>query len=229
LGLSVLIHLRVNLTLHITNTAIKTETTESHKSTTMSLVSTRLHTNPNPLFFLPKQHFQIREFCVFRRRRLKQTTSTHSLPIRTQFKDLFQTLISQFPSVNSFQFIAPALGFTSGFALHLSWRSENQLGPGLNSDIGEWIFFTSPTPFNRFVLLQCPSISKELNRGRIVVRSGGESENDFELEYQRVCVSTEDGGVVSLDWPAKLELKEEHGLDTTFLLVPVEVFALDFG
>ena len=55
------------------------------------------------------------------------------------------------------------------------------------------------------------------------------SENDFELEYQRVCVSTEDGGVVSLDWPAKLELKEEHGLDTIFLLVPVEVFTVDFG
>jgi hypothetical protein len=68
-----------------------------------------------------------------------------------------------------------------------------------------------------------------MNRGRIVVRSGGESENDFELEYQRVCVSAEDGGVVSLDWPAKLELKEQHGLDTTFLLVPVEVFTADFG
>uniref|UniRef100_A0A2N9GQD1 Uncharacterized protein n=1 Tax=Fagus sylvatica TaxID=28930 RepID=A0A2N9GQD1_FAGSY len=112
------------------------------------------------------------------------------------------------------------LDFASGFAFHLSWRSENQLGPGLNSNIDEWIFFTSLTPFNQFVLLRCPSISEELNRGRIVVRSGGESENDFELEYQRVCVSTEDGGVVSLDWPAKLELKEEHGLDTTFLLVP---------
>ena len=40
------------------------------------------------------------------------------------------------------------------------------------------------------------------------MRSGRESENDFELEYQRVCVSTKDGGVVSLDGPAKLELKE---------------------
>ena len=54
------------------------------------------------------------------------------------------------------------------------------------------------------MLLRCPSISEELNRGRIVIRSGGESENDYELEYQRVCVSTKDGGVVSLDWPAKL-------------------------
>ena len=42
-------------------------------------------------------------------------------------------------------------------------------------------------------------------------------------------MSTEDGGVVSLDWLAKLELKEHHGLDTTFLLMPVEVFTVDFG
>ncbi|KAF2304147.1 hypothetical protein GH714_028051 [Hevea brasiliensis] len=40
------------------------------------------------------------------------------------------------------------------------------------------------------------------------------------LEYQRVCVSTQDGGVISLDWPANLDLREEHGLDTTLLLVP---------
>ncbi|KAJ6993507.1 hypothetical protein NC653_016596, partial [Populus alba x Populus x berolinensis] len=33
-------------------------------------------------------------------------------------------------------------------------------------------------------------------------------------------VNTEDGGVISLDWPADLELEEEHGLDTTLLLVP---------
>lgn len=38
--------------------------------------------------------------------------------------------------------------------------------------------------------------------------------------YQRVCVSTEDGGVISLDWPSDLELEEERGLDTTVLLVP---------
>ncbi|KAH9804807.1 alpha/beta-Hydrolases superfamily protein [Citrus sinensis] len=40
------------------------------------------------------------------------------------------------------------------------------------------------------------------------------------LEYQRVCVNTEDGGVISLDWPSNLDLHEEHGLDTTLLLVP---------
>jgi hypothetical protein len=129
LGLSVLIHLRVNLTLHITNTPIKIETTESHKSTTMSLVSTRLHTNPNPLFFLPKQHFQICEFHVFRCRRLKQTTSTRSLPICTQFKALFQTLISQFPSVNSFQFIcsiSPPVSLSTSLGVRrISWDRDS--------------------------------------------------------------------------------------------------------
>lgn len=44
-------------------------------------------------------------------------------------------------------------------------------------------------------------------------------END-RLEFQRECISAKDGGVVSLDWPANLDLEEEHGLDTTLLLVP---------
>ncbi|GMY25553.1 CAAX amino terminal protease family protein [Fagus crenata] len=100
---------------------------------------------------------------------LKQTTSTRS-PIRTQLKTFSKPLspnsLSQFLPIHR-----SALGFASGFALHLSRRES---GSGLNSDI-------------------------------------------------------EDGGVVSLDWPAKLELKEQHGLDTTFLLVPVEVFTADFG
>lgn len=102
--------------------------------------------------------------------------------------------------------------------------------------------FTSPTPFNRFVTLRCPSISfqdrelledvnerlvKEerhyvrLNSGRIQVRAD-ETESGLEerLEYQRVCVNADDGGVISLDWPANLNLEDEHGLDTTLLLVP---------
>ncbi|XP_076925174.1 uncharacterized protein LOC143587900 isoform X1 [Bidens hawaiensis] len=41
------------------------------------------------------------------------------------------------------------------------------------------------------------------------------------LLYQRICVDTDDGGVVSLDWPANLEdLTSEHALDTTVLIVP---------
>ena len=58
-----------------------------------------------------------------------------------------------------------------------------------------------------------------LNKGRIVVSNEIES-CGLELEFQRVCVSTEDGGVVSLDWPANLDLEKELGLDTTLLLIP---------
>jgi len=92
------------------------------------------------------------------------------------------------------------------------------------------------------VLLRCPSISfgggefledvndklvKEerhyvrLDSGRIRVKGERENEeNEEELEYQRVCLGTEDGGVISLDWPANLDLNQEHGLDTTVLLIP---------
>lgn len=132
------------------------------------------------------------------------------------------------------------ISFASGVALHAS-----RFGHGESRDIGEWILFTSPTPFNRFVLLRCPSISFEgselledvnekivkedrhyvrLNSGRILVKGGGGGDViaglEEKLEYQRVCLSTDDGGVISLDWPANLDLKEEHGLDTTLLLVP---------
>lgn len=124
----------------------------------------------------------------------------------------------------------------------------SRFGPGklgvegrAEEDIGEWILFTSPTPFNRFVLLRCPSISFEvselledvneklvkedrhyvrLDSGRIVVKGHGGGGLVEKLEYQRICLSTDDGGVVSLDWPVNLDLKEEHGLDTTLLLVP---------
>ncbi|KAI6682091.1 hypothetical protein NL676_035972 [Syzygium grande] len=48
----------------------------------------------------------------------------------------------------------------------------------------------------------------------------GDGELEEKLEYQRVCVGTADGGVISIDWPANLDLREEHGLDSTLLLVP---------
>ncbi|KAK9989818.1 hypothetical protein SO802_030057 [Lithocarpus litseifolius] len=195
----------------------------------------------NSLLLFSKRHFQVREFRVFRRRRLKQTTRSSLLRCsQFEFESLFQSLVSQFPSVNSLEFIAPALGFAAGFALHR--HSKNRPRIRGDSDVGEWILFTSPTPFDRFVFLRCPSVSfaagedvnerlvKEdrhfvrLNKGRMVVRSETEIESEsgleLELEFQRVCVSTEDGGVVSLDWPANLDLEREHGLDTTLLLIP---------
>uniref|UniRef100_A0A6P3Z3C9 uncharacterized protein LOC107406661 isoform X1 n=2 Tax=Ziziphus jujuba TaxID=326968 RepID=A0A6P3Z3C9_ZIZJJ len=194
------------------------------------------------LRFASKNPFRIVEFRVYRRRRLKLN---RKLALRNQlvpFDNLFNSFVSQFPSANSLEFIAPVLGFASGIALYLSRINSPKLSEV--SDIGEWILFTSPTPFNRFVLLRCRSISFEgrelledvneklvkeekhyvrLNSGRIQVKAGGvETDSDLEekLEYQRVCVNTDDGGVISLDWPAHLDLEEEHGLDTTLLLVP---------
>ncbi|XP_057506900.1 uncharacterized protein LOC130790052 isoform X1 [Actinidia eriantha] len=187
--------------------------------------------------------FQVRECRGPRRRILK---SNRNRFVRSQlgpspFENLFQNLVSQFPSVNSLDLIAPALGFTSGVALYLS-----RFKPNRNyqvTDIGEWILFTSPTPFNRFVMLRCPTISFEgselledvnerlvkeerhfvrLNSGRIQERGGDERDEAREenIVYQRECVSTEDGGVISLDWPANLDFTEERGLDTTLLIIP---------
>ncbi|XP_049413537.1 uncharacterized protein LOC125876397 isoform X1 [Solanum stenotomum] len=154
--------------------------------------------------------------------------------------NLFQNIVSQFPSVNSLDLIAPALGFVSGFAFYLSQSQTSvKLLETSVSELGEWILFTSPTPFNRFVVLRCPSISfqdselmedvnerlvKEdrhflrLDSGKIQVRDYERC--DEKLVYQRVCLSTKDGGVVSLDWPANLNLEEEYGLDSTLVIVP---------
>ncbi|KAI4335161.1 hypothetical protein L6164_013832 [Bauhinia variegata] len=205
------------------------------------------NTHLRKLPFLSSKPYQVREFRVYRRRRLKTSRQISvGNQIRslagTPFENLFNSLITQYPYVHSFDLIAPALGFASGAAVYLSrfkpWKNSGVL------DIGEWILFASPTPFNRFVFLRCPSISfdgselledvnkklvKEerhfvtLNSGRIQVRSHGSGGRDVEggnLTYQRVCVTAKDGGVVSLDWPANLDLEEERGLDTTLFLVP---------
>jgi hypothetical protein len=183
--------------------------------------------NPHP-FFSPKNPYQFRSY---KRRRLKPCSSSSS----SNFLEPFKNLLSQFPSPNTLDILAPALGLASGLTLYLS--QSNKFSK--SSNIGEWILFSSPTPFNRFVILRCPSISFEgsefienvndklvkedrhfvrLNSGKIGV--GRESSEGLKLEFQRVCVNTEDGGVISLDWPVDLELEEEHGLDTTLLLVP---------
>ncbi|CAJ1940580.1 unnamed protein product [Sphenostylis stenocarpa] len=179
---------------------------------------------------VPAKPFPPRAFRVYRRRRLKINSSLPPSP--APFENLFRSLISNYPSVNSLDLITPALGFASGAALFLSSRSKHHSSL---SDLGEWILFATPTPFNRFVLLRCPSLvfewsdaSERLLReerhyvsGRIEVRRGPEREDlEEELRYQRVCVSGADGGVVSLDWPDHLDLEEERGLDTTLLLVP---------
>lgn len=211
-------------------------------SSTSNYASLHLHRSVNNPLSLPRTTFQFQEFRVWRRRR--QKLNSQKCGVRNQlgplvpssFETLFQNLVSQFPSVNSLDLIAPALGLASGVAFYISrLNSGNNFGV---PNSGEWILFASPTPFNRFVLLRCPSIlfqgrdfledvnEKLVKEGRHFVKlnSGrtGETEDGLmeKLVYQRECVRTDDGGVISLDWPADLNLREEHGLDTTLLLIP---------
>ncbi|XP_058206489.1 uncharacterized protein LOC131319996 isoform X2 [Rhododendron vialii] len=210
--------------------------------------------SPSPphqsLPILHRRPFQVHHRRTWRRRRLKPNR-TALLVVRSSqfnnplplFESLFQDLLSQFPSVNSLDLLAPSLGLASGAALYLSRLNSTANRNSPISEIGDWILFASPTPFNRFVMLRCPSVSFEgsellenvsdrlvkeerhfvkLNSGRIQVRGGGDDDvlNEKKLVYQRVCVSTDDGGVISLDWPVNLDLTEERGLDTTVLLIP---------
>lgn len=202
-------------------------------------------------FVVPSKPYEGREFRVYKRRRLKQKPPM--LSVRAEFdtnnnNNVFDSLIrlTQFPSLH-FDLITPALGFASGLALSFSrWRRTNSNNNKKSVlDIGEWILFATPTPFNRLVFLRCPSISFHddenvnerlvreerhyvtINSGRIQVKAD-ERDDDVELldeknklNYQRVCVSCgDDGGVISLDWPSNLELEKERGLDSTLLLVP---------
>ncbi|KAM7256723.1 hypothetical protein ACFE04_012464 [Oxalis oulophora] len=150
---------------------------------------------------------------------------------------LYNHKVSIFNSIEQL-ILAPAaaLGLFTGAAAILF----SKVNPIPNSHIGDWVLFTSPTPFNRFVILRCPSISVQddvndrfvkedrhfvkVNSGRVCVNQSSDDfalgEEEGRLEYQRVCVCTDDGGVLSLDWPANLNLKEEYGLDSTVLLVP---------
>ncbi|XP_022728820.1 uncharacterized protein LOC111284421 isoform X2 [Durio zibethinus] len=198
-----------------------------------------LNRSDNLLFFSPQNPYQIRVFCVYKRRRLKLSRS--NLAFRNHFNFFFDNNV--FQNLPSLDFLAPVLGLTSGgVALYLSSRLNLASGGKNNAcEIGEWILFTSPTPFNRFVILRCPSISFEgselmegvnerlvkedrhfvrLHSGRMIQASRNRGEKPSDLEYQRVCINTDDGGVVSIDWPANLDLNEELGLDTTVLVVP---------
>ncbi|XP_073100853.1 uncharacterized protein [Elaeis guineensis] len=189
--------------------------------------------------FLPVKNPALLHRSV-RLRRRRPTLRVHSV-----LEDLFHNLVSAFPSPTSLDLLAPVLGFASGAALYVASRSRRGGGGGVpDAVVGDWILFTSPTPFNRCVLLRCPSVSFEdggellegvndrlvreerhyvnLSRGRIPAARLGTDEKieEDEVSYQRVCVGTEDGGVISLDWPDNLDIAKEHGLDTTMVIVP---------
>ncbi|XP_047311459.1 uncharacterized protein LOC124914881 [Impatiens glandulifera] len=212
-------------------------------------VNSIFHLNPpstsfsSNLSLTRQQPFQIGEYRLWRRRRIKANVKyivcCQLGP--SPFENLFQTLLSRFPSVYSLDFFAPALALSSGTALYLSQLNRDPV-TGV-TDTEQWTLFTSSTMFNRFVFLRCPSLSFEgsglfedlneklvkedrhfvrLDSGRIYVKDSKidtVTEGRENLVYQRVCVSADDGGVISLDWPATLDLSE-HGLDTTLVIIP---------
>lgn len=179
-------------------------------------------------------------FGVFHRKRARFKRHSRSL-ILVKNSSIFPPPFDGSVPLDSFT--PTAVGFASGVAVYLSsklfGRSDKK---PVDEVVGEWILFTSPTPFNRFVLLRCSllsfddseiveSLSNRLlkeerhfvtsDSGKIVsAERDGTVADEKLLEYQRVCISTEDGGVVSLDWPANLDLREERGLDTTVILIP---------
>ncbi|KAI3985246.1 hypothetical protein MKX01_039491, partial [Papaver californicum] len=213
--------------------------------------------------FSNTNHFQ--QFYIQRRLKNKKSSSlsfsinnslSPEIIVSSSFNNLFKNFVTQFPYVNSFDVILPALGLASGLFLYLEQSksksrrrrttvfAKNQSnsssrqrllsdgGDGRDDDDEEWVLFSSPTPFNRFVILRCSLILLLENEGndneklvkeeRHYVKLNGRV-RDFSNEdvvYQRVCVSCDDGGVISLDWPVNLDLGEGHGLDTTMLLVP---------
>ncbi|KAJ0983767.1 hypothetical protein J5N97_002123 [Dioscorea zingiberensis] len=163
------------------------------------------------------------------------------LEVRAQFpfNEILSYLVPSFQSL----LVPAALGAVFLISSDRLRRRADQIAE-VDEDavVGDWILFTSPTPFNRCVLLRCPSVSFEdggelldgvndrlvrgerhylnLSRGTIPMKSRGGGDFADEVFYQRVCVGTEDGGVISLDWLENLDLGREHGLDTTVLIVP---------
>ncbi|RZC89930.1 hypothetical protein C5167_028996 [Papaver somniferum] len=219
--------------------------------------------NTNHLSFLSTTYEEIQQFRRFLKKKKKSApislcisnSLSPEVIVSSSFNNLFKNFITQFPYVNSFDVILPALGLASGLFLYLEqsksksflsskknqFNSSRQrlLSDGGGGEDEEWVLFSSPTPFNRFVILRCSSIlllendgdngnvnEKLVKEERHYVKLNGRV-RDFCNEdggdgvvYQRVCVSCDDGGVISLNWPVNLDLEEGYGLDTTMLLVP---------
>ncbi|CAM0951493.1 unnamed protein product [Alopecurus aequalis] len=201
-------------------------------------------------------------FLVLRRRQRRRRHRPYTL-LRASLYDFLASLPASLPLVGPAA-AAAAAAAVSSFASPSSYLRSSLPPPAPYSDYdgcegaaGEWILFTSPTPFNRSVLLRCPSVSFEdggvlldgvnerllteerhyvnLSRGRIPATRDGQGFG--EISYQRICIPGEDGGVIALDWPDNLDLEQEHGLDSTVLVVPgtpegsmergIETFMLD--
>ncbi|GJM98722.1 hypothetical protein PR202_ga15754 [Eleusine coracana subsp. coracana] len=189
-------------------------------------------------------------FLVLRRRHHRRRHQRPYHPgARASLSDILSSLPSSLALVGPAA-VAAAVALTSSF-ISSSSSSRSSLPPPSSQDTeddysacgdvaGEWILFTTPTPFNRCVLLRCPSVSFEdggmlldgvserllteerhyvnLSRGRIPLARGEDGPCD--ISYQRICVTMEDGGVIALDWPDNLDLDTEQGLDSTVIVVP---------
>ncbi|KAL5201549.1 hypothetical protein ABZP36_035903 [Zizania latifolia] len=186
-------------------------------------------------------------FLLIVRRRQRRRHRHRSYPLlRASLSDLLASLPASLALVGPAA-VAAVAAVASSFS-NSSYIRNSLPPPFPDSDLeygacgdaaGEWILFTSPTPFNRCVLLRCPSVSFEdggvlldgvnerllteerhyvnLSRGLIPAR-GGDGVGD--VSYQRICIPMEDGGVIALDWPDNLDLNKEHGLDSTVFVVP---------
>ncbi|XP_062199104.1 uncharacterized protein LOC133901682 isoform X2 [Phragmites australis] len=192
-------------------------------------------------------------FLLVLRQRQRRRRHRHNRPHRpvphASLSDFVASLPSSLALVGPAA-VAAAAAVASSFSSWSSFSSSRSSLPPPFPDpedynacgdvAGEWILFTSPTPFNRCVLLRCPSVSFEdggvlfdgvnerllteerhyvnLSCGRIPAAPCGDGACD--ISYQRICIALEDGGVIALDWPDNLDLDKEHGLDSTVLLVP---------
>ncbi|KAI4377488.1 hypothetical protein MLD38_015102 [Melastoma candidum] len=187
---------------------------------------------PNPLLFSRRHPFR-----VYRRRRIKPIPFRHvSLVLCHRPLPLPSALSLSVASLSAAVLAVSAYYYNDRSRdSHKKKRRKEAYG----KRSVEWILYSSPTPFNRFVFRRCPSVSfhgdadeKLVTEDRHFVRVDSgvvgslvEDEVEYEedgdeLEYQRVCIGTGDGGVVSIDWPESLDLREEKALDTTVVVVP---------
>ncbi|WOK96368.1 hypothetical protein Cni_G05075 [Canna indica] len=133
---------------------------------------------------------------------------------------IFGDLVVGFPSAAPLDlFFTPAVGFAAGTVFYLSslWKTKPS---DVHAVVGEWVLITSPTAFNRTVLLGCPSVSFEdggdldgvdegilsderhyvnLNRGKISLAREETEEGVENISYQRLCVEADDGAEGSMD------------------------------
>ena len=200
-----------------------------HLSRTMSLgtISWRINLPPR------SSHFNPSSVHVRKRRRLKILANFETPDIvPAKWDSLLQGFSAAITSANWRNLFLPALGVGSGAAVFLSGNNRLRYENSSGAVAGEWFLIASPTPFNRSVFLRCPSVSLENKksppdiasenifcRGQITA-SETDAASARDISYQRFCLRTDDGGVISLDWPEHLDLAGELGLDMTVLVVP---------